>query len=80
MSEWVFSINGEYKTNTYFESVNLLEKRTFERPRSKLGNKIKTYLTELWFESDRRVERDADRIDYQMFVFVVLNLPVQFTD
>jgi hypothetical protein len=78
MSEWVLSINGEYKTNTHFESVNLLEKRPLGRPRSKLHNKIKTDLTQLWFESDGRMKRDEDRIDYQMLVVVVLNLPVQF--
>jgi len=57
-----------------------LEKTPLGRRRSKLDNKIKTDVTELWFESDRSVERDEDRIDYQMLVFVVLNLPVQFTD
>jgi len=66
--------------NNYFESVNLLDKRLLGRPRSKLDNKFKTDFTELWFESDRHVEWDEDRIDCQMLVFVVLNLPVQFTD
>jgi len=51
-----------------------------EGQKSKLDNKIKTGLTEVWFESDRLVERDEDRIDCHMLVFVVLNLPVQFTD
>jgi hypothetical protein len=51
-----------------------------EGQKSKLDNKIKTDLTEVWFESDRLVERDEDRIDCHMLVFVVLNLPVQFTD
>ena len=57
-----------------------MKKGPLGRPRIKLDSKIKTDLKELWFERDRRVERDEDRIDYQMLVFVVLNLPVQLTD